>query len=205
MRWFVLMLLFASLVSAVSIDPETGCEKYTDHIICPQPGNATLRVVMDTFMQCPRIQNEFGRLEDLICIGDGILLSDVSFEKCSVYVPFDRNDVILSGINDRYRCRTYTWKAGSEITIMAPRKLFDNCVKKEGDEYYELYNCGAENERFVVKAMVSEENGTRYAIAYEMEKEVALIDRNTLIMIIVGIIIIMIGILWRWKNEHKEL
>jgi hypothetical protein len=192
MRIAAALLLFSllSLALAQQVDPATGCEKFSDHVVCPKttPVLADVRLASD--VECVSIASPSGPLESLGCQGSGTLTRELRFEECKVYIPFS-TDVEISGINDRFDCRDRVWSAGSPVTILMFEDTAEGCAQQEGDEFYSLKKCAMSGVEYSINATASSDAGVNYLFAFGAARAAAFDQQLALIVVGVALVAIV--------------
>ena len=195
------LLILASIVGAQTIDEETGCEKYSDHWLCPQTilvSNILLEYTND--LQCYELENEsYG------CYGTAVLVSDAPYRECWLYLPLlPGNEVDYDRMQYDYDCKDKKWDKGSQVELLTFPDLIQGakCVEKEGDETYSIQTCQVKGQRIMANATISEENGTKYLIVIESKPHTAFILEPWHWIVIVVVILI---VLWVYKKRKEML
>lgn len=202
MRRILLVLLFLAAVMAVEIDEATGCEKYTDHVICPQETDIETEITYKTDTSCFSIQNEFGNLEEMGCYAEVELAKPLEYQSCDIYIPFDENDIKLAEIDYEYRCSTEKVDVGTKLYVMGYPDNYEGCSTVEEDEYYGEYLCPTEGARYSVTGGIFYD-GNYTLMLYTQEKyELGGLDVASPILWLV-ILVLLIYAAYVWTERKK--
>ena len=204
MRRLLAILLLLAVAMAVEIDPDTGCEKHSDHVLCPRDvevEGALIRIAQD--VSCPIVRNEFSRMEELVCFANATVERDFKYTECMVYVPFDSNDVILEGIDNEVECREGMWRRGDEALLMVFRENFEGCYLEDSDPgIWEHWECPTNGQVYSFDGIISGSAADRTMIAYSLGRQQApAVDDTVLILIVIAAAVIFFIALSKWGKE----
>ncbi|MCK4327683.1 MAG: hypothetical protein KAW41_04370 [Candidatus Diapherotrites archaeon] len=196
----VLLLLCAAL--AVEVDAETGCETYSDHLVCPQATEIEAEITYTSDVTCYSVQNEFGSLEEIGCFAHAES-TGLEYEACSMYIPFD-TDIILDEIDYEYQCAIEKVSAGEEITVLAFMDQFTGCETIEETEFYGEYSCPMEGQKRVVNGTIEYYDGD-YSILVAGQEAPALVpfaDVSSAIVVL-AVAVLLVYTLYIWSERKK--
>ncbi len=200
MRELLLILLLAAAAMAAGVDSATGCEKYNDHVVCPQGTDVGMEVQYSTDADCYSLQNEYGQLEEIGCYATATLTKPLSYESCKMYVPFNSKDVQLDKINYKYQCSTERLPAGQVVYMAGFQKDFGNCTAIEENSHYGEYSCPIKGEKYFVNGSIEyDKNYT--VIIYSQEKESITGLATPLVEAAVALLVIYAAYAW---TERKR-
>ncbi|MFC2174433.1 hypothetical protein ACFLQ2_01000 [archaeon] len=204
MKRLLLALLVLSVAFAVDVDDATGCEKYSDHVICPQATDVALEITYTTDADCYSLQNEFGNLEDLGCYADAVT-SGIEYEACGMYVPFDENDILISEIDYEHQCSTEKIAAGETIYVFGFQDQFTGCETIEEDEFYGEYLCPVNGQKRGVTGAIEYYEGDYGLLLYTQEEQAIAggLEDIGIAVVVLGIIVLFIYALYIWSEREK--
>ena len=200
MRRALIVLLLLAAAMAVVVDNETGCEKYSDHVICPQDSQISVGVKYTTDADCYSLQNEYGRLEEMGCYADAVLTEPLQYENCKMYVPFDSKDIRLDKINYNYKCSTEQLGKGQVVHIVGFQKDFEGCKTITEDKYYGEYSCSVKGEKYVMNGSI-EYDGNYTVVLSSQEKQKITGLAAPLVALVV--IVLLVYAAYAWTGRKK--
>jgi len=207
MKRLLALLLLTALVLAVEIDPETGCEKYSDHVICPKATDVETAVKYAADSQCYSIQNEYGTLEDVGCYADATLAQPLSYQACKSYVPFTATDIDTSGINDNYACATEQLASGEAIVVIGYKDQYTGCTTVEEDEYYGEYTCPVSGQKYAITGSIMLDNGTYSLLVASQEAPAPLAGLTEALatpLAALGVAVLAVYAWYVWSQKKKK-
>jgi len=200
MKRLLLALLLVAAAMAVEVDNVTGCEKYSDHVICPQDTNVQIDATYTADADCYSLQNEYGRLEEMGCYAAAKLTRPLQYESCKMYVPFDSKDIQLDKINYKYQCSTEKLDAGQTIYMIGFQKDFGNCKTITEDEYYGEYSCQLNGEKYTVNGSIAYD-GNYTVVISSQEKQGITGLATPLVALVVVVLLVYAAYVW---TERKK-
>ena len=198
-----LILLLAS-AAAQEIDEETGCEIFSDHVVCPMPASADgVMVNFVTGVECGSVLNENGRMEDLFCYGEAELVSDLVFTECSQYIPVVGDNVDYWNINEEYGCVRKKWLGGKNVTVIMSTELAEQCEVVEEDDWYMVTECAMEGKIYSASGVVTEEDGTKVLVAHTLEPMGGFVVDTLTAAVFAGAVLVLIFLVYQWKKKRR--
>lgn len=206
MRRLLLALLLVAAVGAVDIDAETGCEIYSDHLLCPQGTDVSVNIRYTTDSDCFSLQNEFGNLENLGCSATAELRESLEYEDCWLYVPFDETDISLDEIDYNYQCSTQKLGSGETVQIIGFEEHYSDCTTIAEDEYTGDYVCPVNGKDYSIKGNVAIIDGQYSIVLYTQEGKAAGIpfaEDAAPAVVLLAIAILLVYALYIWSERKK--
>jgi len=200
MRKILLVLLLVAAAMAVAVDNATGCEKYSDHVVCPQNTKVGMEIKYTADANCYSIQNEYGRLEEMGCYAAAKLTKPLQYESCKMYVPFDSKDIQLDKINYKYLCSTEKLDAGQTIYMVGFQKDFGNCRTVTEDEYYGEYSCPVKGEKYTMNGTIAYDGN--YTVVISSQEKQKITELATPLVALV-VVVLLIYAAYAWTGRKK--
>jgi len=202
MKRLLLVLILLATAMAVEIDEDTGCEKYSDHVVCPQSTDIEAWITYSGDAECFSVQNEFGNLEELGCYAEATLANTLEYESCKMRVPFD-TDIRLDLVDYEYQCTTERLEAGDEVYVMGFREDFGECATVEEDEYYGEYLCAVAGRKHSITGAIQYDDGTYGVLLYSQEAQGLPFADVSTALIVLAIAVLLVYTLYVWSENKK--
>ena len=200
MRRALFILLLVAAAMAVGVDNATGCEKYSDHVVCPQNTAVSMEIRYTTNASCYSLQNEYGRLEELGCYAAAKLTKPLQYDSCSVYVPFDSKDIQLDKVNYKYKCSTEKLDAGQTVYMIGFQKDFEGCKTITEDQYYGEYSCPVNGQEFSVNGSIAYDGNYTVVISSQEKRGITGLA-TPLVALAVAVLLVYAAYIW---TERKK-
>ncbi len=199
-------MLLLTTVTALNIDEETGCELYSDHVVCPQDTSITVFAKYSEDSTCYSLQNEFGNLENLACFAHAELTQPIEYESCKMYIPFDENDLLLDQIEYDYQCSTEKLDTNQEIEVLGKLSQYQNCDTIEEDEFYGEYVCPTTNTMYTITGNMIYVDGNYSLLAFEQstpDSTTRLVNQFATPLMGLGILVLFVYAWYIWSERKK--
>ena len=199
MKRLLLTLLLLCAALAVEVDPETGCEMYSDHLVCPQVTDVEVEMTYATDADCYSLQNEGGELEELGCFAEADIAS-LEYESCLMYIPFD-DDLNIGEIDYEYECATE--KLDNErVTTIGFMDQYTGCETLNETEFYGEYSCPLAGKKVRVAGTIEYSDGDYSLLVVGQEDaEFAPLAGVSSAIVALAVAVLLVYALYLWSEK----